>query len=195
MHRVDASVGEALLIFKRKVIKVLNIMETSNNSKPASAELVKQMWMEIESKGNRPSLEKVALELYNRGYYNVGKRKPFSRQWIKIRLSEDPAMRAKLQAKYTRENRSVIISDNAGLISWLKNKGMVDVPVVPPSQATVSLVKRAWVYGDVPLSLVLHARSVFLVCVDKEPVTRPVSEKWLNDNNAKLREYKLYRVQ
>jgi len=92
--------------------------------------------------------------------------------------------------RYARE--VLIIEDREGVLEWYRRKGFVGHKVLKPSDVTVPLqVEGKYIYGDIPLSLAVHARRVFLIYVDGVPLRdKHISADELEKRGAVLWETK-----
>ena len=130
--------------------------------------------MTIWNKLPKPSLKSVKEESGRMGYINPITQRPYSRQWIRVLLSETPEGRMKLgrppgsASLKAEKRRPVIVEDNPAVLAWYREHGFLGYPIVPPDKVTLKDIEGRYVYGDLPTSLARHARSVFLADIKDE---------------------------
>ena len=130
--------------------------------------VVMQVWNSID----KPSLRRVKEETGKMGYINPITERPYSRQWIKVLMSETPEGRMKLTSsphshRITPESKTpVIVEGNPKILAWYREHGFLGYPVIAPDKVTVQDVAHRMVYGDLPVSLARHARSVWLPSIE-----------------------------
>jgi len=141
------------------------------------------------------SCEAVALALKERGIYNVDTGRPYTRQAVRVMLSKTPEGRVLLDAPEKREHKqkpSLIVDGRKGIVEWLRRKGLEYEQVSSPTPVQV---EGRYVYGNLPLTVAVSARSVWLVCVQGDPVVVDAGVEQLNQAGAELREFKIRRIQ
>lgn len=158
--------------------------------KELTHDVILQAWNKVE----KPSLGKVSRYLAEQGYINATTNKPYSRQWIRVKLSERPEGRAKM-GKGWKSPTPLIVEDRQGVLDWYREHGMLGVERIAVHQVTVPLITRKYVYGDLPVSLALRAKSIWLlVDADGIPITDTLPLFELEKKGATLREYKVVRI-
>ena len=130
--------------------------------------LTNKVVMGVWNKLDKPSLRAVKIETARMGYINPVTERPYSRQWIRVLMSETPEGRARLTSsphsrKMTLKSRSpVIVEDNQKILAWYREHGFVGYQIIPPDKVTVTSVEHRNVYGDLPVSIARYARSIWL---------------------------------
>lgn len=149
--------------------------------------LTNEICLKIWSKLDRPSLAAVKRESERLGYINPKTGNPYSRQWIRVLMSETPEGRIRLgrpansSALKSERRTPLIVEDRKEYLNWYIQHGFVGYTIVPPHKVDKDMVKGRYIYGDIPVSLAVHARSVFLPELRK-------------DGTCKLIEYKQKRI-
>ena len=132
--------------------------------KKLTAAVCLKVWNELP----KPSLRTVKIETGRRGYINPLTNNPYSRQWIRVLLSTTPEGRMKLgrpadSAPIRAERvKPVIVEDNQNMLAWYREHGFVGYTIISPDKVRVEDVRLRYVYGNLPLSIARHARSVWL---------------------------------
>ena len=143
--------------------------------------------MRYWNKLDRPSLQAVRDATGKAGWINPASGNPYSRQWIRVLMSETPAGRAALgrptssaSLRVSTRRPPLIVSDDTKILEWYRDNGMIGIEVISPDKVTVPDVHNRYVYGDLPLTLALEARSVYM----------PTE----TSDGLRLREYKVTRI-
>lgn len=148
-------------------------------------------FIELKRKDRRTSCAKVAQELYEQGKADH----VLSRQRVRCILSARPEGRALIQR--TLPARAVIVEDRQGVIEWLKQHNLVDVPVISPKVVGVADVMGAYVYGanSLPVPLARTARSIWIITTPEgRPIVSDMPAVELDKAQAELRELKIKLV-
>lgn len=151
--------------------------------KKLTNKVVMQVWNSLE----KPSLRAVKMETARLGYINPLTDKAYSRQWIRVLMSETPEGRMKLTSsphsrRITPEIKTpVIVEKDRKVLDWYLQHGFVGYEIIPPDKVTVASIEHRLVYGDLPVSLARHARTVWI--------------PELKDGECHLLEYKVRRIQ
>ena len=149
--------------------------------------LTNAVCLTIWNKLPKPSLRAARSESERLGYINPITARPYTRQWIRVLMSETPEGRMKLgrppgsASLHAEHKKPVIVEDNPKVLTWYREHGFLGYQIVPPDKATVALVEHRMVYGDLPVSLARHARTVWI--------------PELKDGECHLLEYKVRRIQ
>ena len=149
--------------------------------------LTNKVCLQIWNKLDKPSLRAVKEESGRLGYLNPDTGRSYSRQWIRVLMSETPEGRVKLgrpansSALKKVHRQPLIVEDRKQYLNWYIEHGFVGYTIVSPDKVTVDLVDDRYVYGDIPVSCAVHARSVFLPDLRK-------------DGSCVLTEYKLKKI-
>ena len=133
------------------------------SDKKLTNEIVLRVWNKLP----KPSLQAVKEETGRLGYINPATGKPYSRQWVRVLMSETPEGRQKLgrptNSSSLRERvLPVIVEDRPEYLNWYINNGFVGYPIIAPNKVTVTSIDHRYVYGDLSVSLARHARSVWI---------------------------------
>ena len=149
--------------------------------------LTNEVCIKLWNKLDKPSLRAVREESGRLGYLNPDTGRPYSRQWIRVLLSETPEGRIRLgrpansSALKKVRRQPLIVEDRKQYLNWYIQHGFVGYTIVPPNKVDADIVRDRYVYGDIPLSLAVFAQSVFL------PELR-------EDGSCVLTEYKLKKI-
>jgi hypothetical protein len=139
------------------------------------------------------SCARTAKRMARSGIVNPDTGRPYSRQAIRVLLSKYPEGRQLIDANVERD--PVIVEDRQGVIAWMLQHGLAHAKVIRPSEAIVESVVDRNVYGDLPISLSMSVKSVFVVGINGKPVLDPhISVDELNKSNAHFIELHARRV-
>jgi len=134
--------------------------------KKLDSKVVMKFWNSLDD----PSLAAVRQISAAHGYLNPNTGRPYSRQWIRILMSETAEGRIKLGGREKNASscagEPVIVEDRKEYLNWYVQHGFVGYQVIPPNKVTVPLIEDRYVYGDLPVSMARYARSVWLPELD-----------------------------
>jgi hypothetical protein len=78
------------------------------------------------------------------------------------------------------KRKPVIVEDRPAVLTWYREHGFLGYPIVSPDKVTLKDIEGKYVYGDLPVSLARHARSVWIIDI--------------KDESCPLREYKIHKI-
>ena len=135
-------------------------------SKKLSNAVVMKLWKSLD----KPSLQRVKNLSGDKGYINPMTNKSYSRQWMRVLMSETPEGRMALGRPPSSERIialqsqriPLIVEDNTAILNWYIENGFTAYETISSDKVTLEKVENRYVYGDIPVSLAIYARSVFL---------------------------------
>jgi len=156
-------------------------MKKVDNKKNLDNKTVMSIWNSLE----KPSLAAVRTISGAHGYLNPDTGNPYSRQWIRILMSQTAEGRIKLGGRegsvaFAQMGKPVIVEDRKEYLNWYLQNGFVGYTIIAPNKVTVPLIQDKYVYGDLPISLARYARSVWL--------------PELEGNECRMSEFKVRRI-
>lgn len=141
-------------------------------------------YVDLLNREGRATCERVARSLGN----NPATGAPYTRQSIRTSLSQRPEGRALIEGKYIPERQPIIVETRPSVLAWLQNNGFDKFQVVAPEEVTVDLIRNRYVYGELPISLALHARSIWLPAIGQHPI---ITDDLPDDPQVHLLEIKI----
>jgi hypothetical protein len=158
--------------------------------------VIKYFRLVLEEEGSS-SCRRVSERMARSGIVNPSTGRPYSRQAIRVLLSKHPEGRQLIDSNIANhyERDPIIVETRQGVIAWMLQHGLAHAKVLKPSEATVDSVAGRNVYGDLPMSLGMMAKSIFVVGIDGKPILDPnISADELNKRNAHFIELHAKRI-
>lgn len=143
------------------------------------------------------SCRRTSERMARSGIVNPVTGRPYSRQAIRVLLSKYPEGRQLIDSNIANhiDLDPIIVETRLGVIAWMLQHGLAHAKVVKPSEATVESVNGRNVYGDLPMSLGMSAKSIFVVGTNGKPVLDPyISVDELNKCHAHFIELHAKRI-
>lgn len=140
----------------------------------------------------RGSCGGVSRFLAQEGIINKNTNRPYSRQAIRVIMSKTPEGRQLMEHGFLCNIKPpVIVDQRVGFRKWLKSRGL---ECNYNSMPKVGDIEDRYVYGNLPMELAVHARSVWLPVINDEPVVADITAEEFDSHKVELGEYKVKRI-